>query len=288
MFSYALLGAFLSLGLWSFDNFLLKRVVSGNGVIRPAVLMIGFGVIPTVILFGFSNLGIPSSYVIILSILAGVFFFLGYLLNFKSLKTEQVTNTIALGELQNAIIVAFGIFALAEKANSFVIIGILIVFLGSALVTIDKQLKLNKKLLPAMLANISWAIYWILLSFAILSYHNFAGPLLIARTAGLIGIVISVAVFGFATNHKKKKIKMEVSYGLIGIMVVIGIFDGIGNLSFGYVALSNIIAIGGTITALVPVITGILGRIFYKDKLTSIQLIGFMMCVFGAVIISLL
>lgn len=288
MFSYVLLAAFVALGFWALDDFLLKRIITKLGVIRPAIMMIGFGVIPIIILTLAGSFAIPSLYVIILSIVAGIFFFLGYILDFKSLETEQVTNTIALGELQSAIIVLFGIFALAENASPIVILGIVIVFVGAVLVGIERRMRFNKKLLPAVFANVSWAIYWVILSFAILSYHSFVVPLLIARSAGFIGIAASVAIFGLSTKKGKKVSKAALGYSAIALMLMIGIFDSIGNLSFGYVALSNIIAIGASITALVPVIVGVLGKVFYKDKLTLIQLLGFTMCVIGAIVISLL
>src|SRR5208283_4411978 len=100
----------------------------------------------------------------------------GYYFIYRSLETEQVSNTMVLFEISPVIIVLIGIFVLSERLTFLEGMGMLAVFFGALFVTTNVRVRFNRKLLPAIFGNLSWGISTLLILYAVRSYGGVALP----------------------------------------------------------------------------------------------------------------
>lgn len=268
--------------VWIVGDVFSKSAVKKIGFYNTAMFYLIFDIVPillVMLVLGFS-VGNLNLYSVSLCIIAGFFSAGGYLLLYRILNKEQVTNSYAISEVQPAILVILGLFVLGEHVTSLEEIGIIIIFVGLFLVATTKRLRVDKKLGSAVLANISWSMLWILLIFAISASGVFLLPLLIAK--------VTAVVFGLLLGKYDKRIEHKHKFlEFVPLVLLLGLLDGLGNLLFSYVAYLNVVAVASAITALIPLGVGILGYLFFKEKLTKLQLVGFLIAIMGAVIIGL-
>ncbi len=162
------------------------------------------------------------------------------------------------------------------------------IFAGVFLVVTKTGFKINRRLISAIYANILWAVYWIVLTYGIRASTSAVLPVLLAR----ISAFIVVFAYSFTTGKliEKKPNKKQTSssfYPLLALVLIGGLADAGTNLSFGFAVFFGLVAIGSVITATTPVFIAILGRIFFKDKLTKPQVIGILLAILGAVAIAI-
>jgi drug/metabolite transporter (DMT)-like permease len=284
MINLGITAAFITTLLWIVNSLVVKKTSSSLGNYRSSLIIITIGIIPMIAAAMIFGIGTIETYQIAISAAAGIFLCLGFILIFKSLETEQLTNTVVLGEMQPAILTLFGVFVLNNSLNMPEAASILLIFAGAFFVITHEGVKINKKLIPALLGNISWTIYWILMSIAI-SPSAFAEQMAVSRFVGL-SLLLALFYFGFAKISTKKlsapRLSASMSYPIILLAIVAGLLDGTGDTLFGFTMHLNVIAAGAAITALVPVFVSLFSFILYHDKLTKPQLIGFVVMVAGA------
>jgi drug/metabolite transporter (DMT)-like permease len=288
MVSAGLVASFVDTVIGSSDSSLGKYATARIGTYKYTIFVIGIGLLPMIIYFAlFGNIGVISLEVIALSVVASVFFGLGFILYYDALKTEQITHAAALGEVQPVILLLFGVVILGEVITLLEAAGALIIFAGAFLVITTDRMKVNWRLLPVVLANVCWSLYWIFLTYAISAYGGEGFPLLLARACAFL------LILGFAlwTNKVAKGLKKPASAyhkSILWLFVIIsGLVDGAYNLIFGFIVNVHIIAIAASLFAAGPMITLVLGRIFFGDKLDERQKMGFILAIVGAMIIAL-
>ncbi len=288
MFNSGLAAAFIDTVIGSSDSSLGKYATARIGTYKYTIFVLGIGILPMLAYFVlFGNAGIVSLNAVMLSVVASVFLGLGFILYYDALRTEQITHAAALGEVQPVILLLFGVFVLGEVITLLETGGAVIIFAGAFLVITTDRLKVNWKLFPVILANISWSLYWILLTYAISAYGGEGFPVLLARACAFAMIL----AFALSRNKIGKGIKKPMSAYhksvLWSFVIIAGIIDGIYNLLFGFIIHVNIVAIAAALLAAGPLITLILGRIFFGDRLSSRQAMGFVLAVVGAALIGL-
>ena len=284
MINLGITAAFITTLLWIANGLAVKKTSSSLGNYRSSLIIITIGILPMIaaaIIFG---IGAIETYQIAISAAAGVFLCLGFILIFKSLETEQLTNTVALAEMQPAILTLFGVFVLNNHLNMAESASILLIFAGAFFVITHEGISINKKLIPALLGNVSWTIYWILMSIAI-SPSAFAVQMATSRFVGIL-LLLVLFYFGFAKistkKHSAPRFSARMPYLIIILAIVSGLLDGAGDTLFGFTMHLNVIAAGAAITALSPVLVSLCAFIIYHDRLTKPQLIGFIVMVAGA------
>jgi len=278
------IAAILPAIIWAVTVTMEKKLSVLTGSIKTSILLAGFGIIPILIIFAYSHSAI-TSYVVILSIISGIFFTVGTLLYYKSLETEQQSNSSGTGLAQPAILIAFSILVLKESLSVLQALGGIIIVAGVFLIITNRKMEINKKLIPALLANVSWAGYWIFASYAILASNQIGAPLLISRVTGFL---LAIAVFGIFLNKQKtsKAKPSHLNYVLL-LGLFAGVFDAVGNLIFAYVVNLNLLSIASIFTAAMPLFITALGYLIYKERLTKEQGIGMAIAVAGALIIAM-
>jgi drug/metabolite transporter (DMT)-like permease len=286
---YVIMAALSASLLWGFEDALSKKPVSKLGISLTTSIILVVGLVP----FAIVALLYPASmtyFAIALSAAAGLFWGAGFMLIYKSVSTENVTSTYVINEILPAIIIIFGIIGLGEKISTMNAVLIIIIFCGAVVVMLSENLRFNLRLLYAVLANVSWGLFWVLMIEVMHFYGSFAEPLLVARTVAAIAVVAFFAIFQKKTKHTtttRRSTGLRALYTPISMAAIIGIVDALGNDAFGFVSTTSFVAIGAGIIAISPIFVALLGRLFYHDTLRPLQWTGFGIMVAAAILLAL-
>ena len=269
--------------IWSISTVMEKRVSSKAGTALTSAMLAGLGVLPMLIAYLLypAQLG---EYELLLSIGSGIFFAIGALLFYKALETEQVSNTSASGFVQPALIIAFSILFLHEHLSLLQMLSGITIVAGVLLVITTKEFKINKKILPALFANASWAIYWILASSAILASGSASSTLLLSRVTTF---VILAGMYFVITKPKGSNKRVQLGATVLAIGCVAGFLDGAGNLVFGLLVNQNLVAVASLFITIQPLAITLIAYFVYKERLTAIQSAGMAIAIIGALALAL-
>ncbi len=288
MLSIGIIAAFGAALFWTASQLLSKTVAPRIGNFKTAGVIAAVGLIPMVVLFVLSPV-LVSTNNLILSGISGIALALGYILFYRSVETQQISNAAATALIQPAILVFYAVLVLGESVNSLQSVGILAIFIGVILLDLTKKLKFNRKMIPAIVGNGIWALYWIFLAAAINSSHQIAEPLLVSRSTAVVVILVALLLFLGEEKHrtlaKTKYIPLAL---LFGIVLVEGIADGSGNIAFGTTVNLNLLGLGSVLLAAEPIFIAIVAHFMYKDRLSKIQTMGVLLAAAGAAVIALL
>lgn len=289
MLQYGITAAlFATLG-WAFYNLGTKLSAVRLGKYWSALLFIIGSIVPMIILLCIEGFAWPGLYPMLLSLAAGVLIPIGFILALKSLETEQLTNAIALSEISPALLTIFGLIILHEPVTSTQAVSVVLIFVGAFLVITTEGIQVNKRLIPALLANVIWAIYWILLTISITSSNVFAMQIAFTR---FVAIAIALPLFYFISRKNKSafrqiKIDSRKMLPLLTFALVVGMLDSGSDAIFGFTIHSNLVALGGALSALSPMIVSFLSYFIFKDRLTKLQAVGLIIMIAGALALTL-
>ena len=280
MISYALAAALLYVLPLSLADMTSKKSIISIGALRTGVLMMLIGMLPAVIYAYVLGFGSFSAGSIFLAVLTGIMFSIGYALFYKSIETEQISNSMAFPVLASAIFVIFGFLVFGESITTTGLFGVAIIFIGASMVSITEERGFNKRLVPAMIAFIIWSFGFIMLNYSIDASGSIGGPLVISRASTLVAFAAVSAIMGFKEAREPKKSGFRV-------VAAIGLLDATGIAGFGIVSTLHSIGIAGIMNAFVPIIGAIVGYMFFKERLSYLQLLGFVIMITGGIIISI-
>jgi drug/metabolite transporter (DMT)-like permease len=281
--------AIIATALFTIGDTASKRMDERLGDKKASLAVLGIGCVSIflyLILFG-AGAGM-SAHQLELTVLAAALLGTGYLLIYKTLETEQVSNTWVLFESSSVVLVLLGVIFLSEALNAVEIISMLAIFAGALLVITDSKLEINMKMMPAIIGSTLWGLSNIPIVYAIQGSHGFVLPMLLER--GMAFAIVLVYMMATISRRKPKAKKVKKARALnrktAAATLISGLFDGAGMVALGYVFLSNTVAVGGMLLALEPAFILLLGRLFYKDKLTRLQLFGSIVMIIGAVLLG--
>ncbi len=283
----------ITLIIWTISNSMIKNLASKINTNDVSMIVVGAGIIPMMIGIMINPVHGVSPSILLLSSISGILLGLGYILFYKSLKSENLGNAGVTINIQQIVVIVFGLFVLKENVTSFALPGILLIIFGSILATVRKGFRVNKILIIAAAANIIWGVYYIPLTFAILSLHASPVPLLLARIMGFFSVLL---LFNFPSilRRIRSRIKIEnvrgakIASALIFSSIIAGLLDGAGNVLYALSIQDGIIIIAGSMIALLPVTLALTGKFIFHEKLTSMQYSGILLSVTGAVLIAIL
>lgn len=261
---------------------------------KTTALAVGFGILPMLLFlilgrFSFFNL-ILNYNLFLLIIISSIFLLIGYFLNFKTLKTEQVTHTFALSQIQPIMLILFGIFIMHESLELTRIVAIVFLITGSIFIISNEKFKISKQFIPAIFANILWGSYWFIVTIIInINNVNSISMIFLAR---LISFIIALMFLITYIKNKKnilkqKTQKLKINKKIIAIIFLGALFDGIGNIIFVLIDKSNNLVFGSIFLAIIPALLGIFAYIVFKDKFTKLQLLGLFIIISTAILLSL-
>jgi uncharacterized membrane protein len=267
--------------LWSISGIIIKRVSSKFGnLFATAAVVAGNVIVLSAVVLLLGNLGI-SAYAAGLSVAGGIITGVGYLLFYKSLQKQQASNTFSTIEIQVAILFLYGVLVLGEAVSALDVLGIVIIALGTIAVSIEKM-KFNKGLLPAIVAQVFWALGWIFLVYPISVTPNHILPNLISFIAAL-GMVCLILL----ACKINKKLDLHPDSKGVAVGISAGLFSGSGNAVYTLLIYLKELALSAPISNSTPIIIAVIAHFVYKERLSAIQILGIIAVVLGAVILNI-
>ncbi|MFP3279231.1 MAG: DMT family transporter [Candidatus Micrarchaeota archaeon] len=284
--TYIIIASLLAVLSWSFVDAVSKLYINRFGKELSSLILLAIGIIPMLLLAMISPYLGNIFFLLFIGLVGGLVLFLGYILVYKSVPSGGVSNSYILLEVQPIILILFGIFVLGEHIGIEKAASIILVFVGISFVMLSKKFKLDKQLVPALTGNVMWAIYWAIIILAFLYYKNFVLPLLFARMFGALFAYLYYKAKPPKNYYKISLSKSEIS--IILILILAGLFDGFGNISFAFVSFSNKVVLGSAILSSEPIIIWLIGLIAYHEKITVRQKFGFLVATIGYLLFTLL
>ena len=284
--AYIIIASLLAVLSWSFVDAVSKLYINRFGKELSSLILLSIGIIPMLLLAtAYPYLGnIP--FLLFIGLVGGLVLFLGYILVYKSVPSGGVSNSYILLEVQPIILILFGIFVLGEHIGIEKAASIILIFIGISLILLSKKFKLDKQLVPALIGNVIWAVYWAIVILAFLYYKNFVLPLLSVRVFGAFFAYLYYKAKSPKNYYKINLSKLEIS--IIAILILAGLFDGFGNILFAFISFSNKVVFGSAILSSEPIIVWLIGLIAYHEKITVRQKFGFLVATAGYLLFTLL
>ena len=267
--------------LWSISGIIIKGISSKFGnLLATALIGAGNVIVLAIVVLVLGNISV-GTYAAGLSVAAGIITGTGYILFYRSLQHQRASNTYSIIEIQVVILFLYGALVLGETVSLLDMIGIAVIILGTIAVSIEKM-KFNSGLLPAMGAQVFWALGWILLVYPISVTKNFVLPNLISFSATLAMVCVLLALFGKRIKHKKK---IESSNLAVGVSA--GLASGSGNAVYTLLIYLKDLALSAPIANSTPVIIAVIARFVYKERLSAVQYLGIAAVVIGAAMLTI-
>lgn len=264
---------------------LLKKVTVAAGTYFTSTLFAGLAIIPLL----FIIIAVPPTSVapiyIALTVLGGLAYALGLILVLKSLETEQASNTWALSNIGIVPLILLGVLVLAEPISLIEILGMAVVIFGSLMITVTKDMKINRKLLPAIAGNVLFAVYFILTTYSVSQSQNAYSVIFPLAYAVALAALLA---YGSATSKLLPAYRKLKRARLLPLAISLGLLGGVSQLLWLFVVVLKTVALGGAIQVLEPAIVVVLAYLMYREKLTPLQGIGIAVSLVGAFVVSLL
>lgn len=272
--------------LLSFSDVFSKPVADVFGAYVSS-LYLGVALVPAIIYLVLSPPAQITPLLVTLAIGGGASLALGYVFVLKSLETEQATNTWGLINLGYLSIILFGVLVLGEHVTVLQAIAITAILTGAIMVTINRGMKFNRQLLPAIIDNLFWVGFNILIIYNISTYTSSPSAIISILFASGFLILLLYGLFSRKATTTKT-LTMPKNRRPFALFIVSGLMLGAGQVAFVLVILQHFVALGGAVLAIEPIVVLVLGYALYKERITAFQGVGLLVTVVGAVMIGLL
>ncbi len=290
MLNYGLAAAVIAMLLIASDSIISKYLLKRFSLRAYAVMILAIGVVPMLI----AELLIGGSYSVSANLLTiafgGIFLAIGYLFYYISMSREQVSKVIIFSNIQTLIVFVFGILFLGENVLPIPLIGALLIFIGSSIGLYKKGLRIEHSLLPAVFANVSWGVYWVFMALSITT-TNYIMPLLLARALASVIMFIYYASGRSSkpalSKSRNRRSSRQYMFAISVVMVLLAatVDSGI-NIAFSLAISFAYAALGSAVISIAPILTAVMGRMAFKDRLNAFQKAGLILVVLGAVFIA--
>ncbi len=190
----------------------------------------------------------------------------------KSLETENVSNTMSLLNISPPALILLGTLVFGEAVSVLQFIGIIVVFVGIILASTTKGFRFNSKLAPALAGDVAWAIFSLIIAYAIATYAG--SPMAFLLIARVFAFSWLIVYFFARVRPKERRAPKDLKSAMraVKIAILAEIIAGIGQAGFAFIVVYKSIALDGALQALTPVLIAIHGYVFYKERLNSIQI----------------
>jgi drug/metabolite transporter (DMT)-like permease len=273
--------AFVSAVLWAASDFLITVLLKKNNSPEKVFLysqLIGSVVLLVIYFVLFNN---PISFsidLIELLLIAGFLNVISYISFYKGLQVGKLSLISPISSCWVLVTVLLSIFLLNEPMDLQSGIGIMLCMSGILLTSFNlKDLILSKFINVysgvnfAIMAALSWGILFILLD-VLNSPLGWFVPILAIRMISFF--MISAYFLG-----TRKSLSIESS--ILPRISLIAILDAFAYISYSFAISLTYTAVIAPISALFPLITLVLARIFLKERLGIAQKIGIGLAILG-------
>lgn len=287
-FFYAVLGGLGAMLFWGIADFLTKKAVDETDSRTVLFWVQAIGVIPLAIIWLVSSKSVLKlndfPFIIVFSLIDTA----GYIFSFKAFAKGKVSIVKPIISCYIFFAVIISVIFLGEKMVFGKTVIIITVLLGILLTIVD--LENLKELFTKDNQNFEKGIPEALLSMVFFSFwFPFWGSWTAGRNLILISLIYRIFMVIWMTLVTKiGKVSLKVSnWQVKKRLLIIGILDTAAYLSitFGY-SLSSSQSVVSVVASATSLPTIILARIFLKERLKPLQLIGIFVIILGIVLIT--
>lgn len=281
--NFGILFGVLAMLSWGVSDFLAKKIIEKIGPYKTLLYALLFALIPFIFffLFGlFPKVSPLSMNIVILFLLGGFVNFTGYLFFYKGLEVEKVSILSPIVACNPLVVIFLSMLFLKEFLSLNQGVGIALAILGLILTTLPAKLKKinHRGVILGLLTMISWGIMLFLLGYLVKATHWLLAALIFKSLTWVYSPLI--------LKLKGVSFKIKETH-LLYLLILVGILDVSGTLSYNLGASTELISVVGPIAALYPAVTLILARIFIKENLLLIQKLGIVSILIGLLLLSL-
>lgn len=270
------LASALSWGTGDFAGGLASRKV---GPYRAVMFAEAIGLGGILIALPFFSEALPDLRSVLWSILAGVIGSAGLIAFFEAMRRGRLSVVAPLSALLGAVVpVVIGsiVDGLPER-SVFGGVGLAlfaIVLISREKVPEDEEKKESYLHIP-LLSGIAFGLYFVLMHEA--SRHFFWGPLIIARSSGMLSIAAYLLII---------RGDFRVPSGSWHLLAVNGIFDVGGNAFYILAGQAGRMDVSAVLSSLYPGMTVFLAWLILKEKLQITQWIGILLALIAIILIT--
>ena len=270
---------------WGTADFFVAKAVKKTNVFKVFLWSQIIGLILFFLIFLlFFKFPTTSVNIIIIILIAAFIGLIGYLAFYKGLQIGKVSIVSPIAASWSVVIVILSLIFLNEKLTTIQFIGIGLAIVGAVLVSfkLHDLLKLRIKNIAigvkyALVALFGWGFFMFLIGITVDKLGWFF-PMFFIKTA---------MVFYLLSYSGLSKQNIKFPKKVYFLIILIGVLEVIAFLSYGIGINYEYNSIVAPIAAAFPVITVILARIFFKEKIEINQKLGVMSIISGLVLLSL-
>jgi len=231
-----------------------------------------------------------SPFLVLLLLVSGIGYALGYLFFYKGFEIGNVSVVSAVINLQNIFVIGIAFFLFGQRISGIQIPALFLLLVGVTLVSVNlNDLRQGKVSLvvgvkETLIAAVLFGIFFWPVNQYIVQRTDWLATNLLTK---FIAIVTVYCISGVSKKDditlpkKLRNFKSFYPIAAVGILEAIGVLSVSGGLSVG-----NAIIINPVASALTVVTVG-LAIIFLKEKITRTQALGILATVVGIVMIGL-
>ncbi|MDD5178200.1 MAG: DMT family transporter [Candidatus Nanoarchaeia archaeon] len=268
---------------WGTADFFVANAVRKTSSFKTFVWSQIIGLILFFIIFSlFFNIQIPSLSLVILILASGLLGAVSYLAFYKGLQIGKVSIISPVSACWPVIAIILSLIFLSEKLTGIQSIGISLAIIGAILTSFkfNDLLKLKNVatgIKYGVVALIGWGIYFTFIDILVSELSWFL-PMFFIKIATVLCLLTNSTIM-------KKEISFPKNVALF--IILIGILEAVAYLFYGIGITSEYTAIVAPIVATFPMVTIILARVFFKEKLELNQKLGVAFVLVSLVILSL-
>lgn len=242
----------------------------------------GLALILSLIFFMSPNFAI-APHLILLTILGGIAYALGYLFFYKGFEIGNVSVISAVINIQIIFIIAISFFIHKQTLTTLQIPALLLLILGVTLVSVNLNelrkgtVALLKGVKEALIATVLFGVFYWPLNEYIVEKADWLAIGFITKLTAIIAVFI---IYSF---RKQSMIISKTSKKLFILITAVGLLEAIGVLSVTIGQSYGDGIIVAPISSALTVVTVGLAMIFTKERINQIQTLGIAMVVIGIV-----
>ncbi len=286
MFNLGLAIAFFVMLSFAASDLLAKRVSSQIGSKRTTFIMFCFSFVTFGLIALFVGGVNVNVFAALIAVGSGAIYSVAYLLLYKSLEKQQVSNSISLVGIEYILIAIFSITVLGESLATITLVAFVGVFIGAFLVTTKENFRFNRGYLPAALSMCLFGVNFMFLVFAEQASGNLLFPLLVNRAIAIPLLGMYLKFYPEKTKSFSRRSFRNIGLKTLVINAFTGVFNATGSFSLLFLASFGVLALGSTIAAVEPALVVLAGYLIYKERFKKHQIFGFIILIISTIVLS--
>jgi len=210
---------------------------------------------------------------------------IAYLSFYKGLAKAQVSLVSSVAACWGLLTAMLGVVILKEALKTNQVLAIIFIVIGIILASLDVDsfLKRKIKLLVGVKEGLMAMLCWGISLFMLASLTKTMGWFLPAISFRFFLLIFLATYMVLA---KKEFVEKKVNFPLL-VLILIGVFDIVGFFTYSLGTAGSYASIVAPIGSAYVLVTIILARIFFKEKIKANQAVGILGILVGLVLISL-